>query len=111
MSAGKYRHHVTVMGPAGSRGTRGEVQGQPVTVLKDWPCSITPLGGSETDEAGGTNPQMNYQIEGYGSRLHPFFPSDWLVYQGRKLHIASIEDVNMNGTVLRIICGEEIKRG
>lgn len=99
------------MRPTEARGTRNQPQGQPTTIIENWPCSITPLGGSESDEAGGTNAQMTYQVEGYGDPRRPIYPKDYLLFGKRVLHISSVEDVDMNGQHLILTCGEEIQRG
>lgn len=112
LRAGTLRHHVNVMRPAEATGTRGETRGEPQLLIKDWPCSITPTGGGETDETGGVLAQAAYVVEGYGNPSKPIMPKDYLLLNGtRVLHIAYVEDVDMNGLHLRLMCGEEMQRG
>lgn len=105
------RHVVNVMRPTGARGSRGQPEGKADTIIANWQCSITPLGGSESDEASGTMAQMTYQVEGYGDPSKPIMPKDFLMFGTRKLHVSTVEDVNMNGQHLILTCGEELQRG
>lgn len=106
MRSGKLIHRVTVMGPPGSRGTRGEVQGQPVVVLKDWPCSIETLSGTKTEQAHQLFAEATHKVKGYASKLHPFKQRDWLLFQGRKLFIGFINDLDMKGIEYELLVAE-----
>ena len=103
------RHVVNVMRPPeGTEGTRGEAEGAPTILIKNWPCSITPTGGSESDLSGGTYADRGYVVSGRGDPKRPIAENDYLMFGERRLDISSVLDVGMNGEELELTCSERI---
>lgn len=111
------RHVVNVMRPTTAHNDGGQLQGQPETLVKNWPCSIDPLSGSEAIRVHANFPEATLKVEGYGDPAKPLRRTDWLEMPGlgtdesgkpviRKLFISDIQDRNQNGIHLTLICGE-----
>jgi hypothetical protein len=104
----KKRHVVTVMRPATSDGTLGETQGQPAVIYTNWPCSIKPLNGTESQDVRQTGASRTFEIEGYTDPKKPIKETDYLKFGERTLHIAYIDDPMQNGVQVRLVCGENL---
>ncbi len=100
------RHVVKVMRPTKNEGSLGELQGNPEVICNQWPCSIDALSGNEQERARQNGVTATYKIEGYGNPDKPFKETDWLELGERKFNIANIEDVQLNGVKLKLLCGE-----
>ena len=107
LRAGELKHAVDVMRPAtGPKSSRGLPHGNATTVIKNWPCKITPTGGSESDSAGGPASDRTYEVEGYTDPKNPIRSTDFLVYCGRRFDIAGVFYPEMNGQIVSLTCGE-----
>ena len=102
------RHFVDVMRPGQAHGTRKEVQGKAETIIKNWPCAIESTGSGESELAGGVVATATYQVNGYADPLRPIKSRDYLLFNGRKLFVSSVEDVRMDGVEVALTCGEEL---
>lgn len=100
------RHRVNVMRPTKATGSLGERQGQDETVCENWPCSITTLSGKEQETARQNGADAQYSIEGYGDPKWKDLEKCYLQFGERRFHIAFVDDEQMNGVKLRLLCGE-----
>ena len=103
------RHRVNVMRPTEAQGTRGQAQGNPELILKDWPCSIETLSGREIEQARTVFAEATHRVEGYGDPAQRFKERDHLTGGSigkRTLHIGFINDKQQNGIELSLLCGE-----
>ena len=97
-----------VMRPSRQGHSRGEEVGKDTVLIREWPCKVTTTGGSEVDQAGSTFADMTYQAEGYQDPGNPIKPKDYLLFRGRRLNIAAVEDPRMNGEYVILTCGEQV---
>lgn len=107
-------HVVNVMRPPKAHGTLGQTQGQPETIIRNWPCSIENLSGRELELARSTFAAATLKVEGYGDPRKPIEARDYLELasltpgkQPRKLFVGFVDDKMQNGIELSLICGEE----
>lgn len=103
------RHIVNVMRPTGAVGSLGELQGQPTLVLKEWPCEIKTLSGKEQEAARQNGADAQFSAEGYGPLPTDAIEQCYLTggtLGKRKLNVAFVDDKNLNGINLRLLCGE-----
>jgi len=103
------RHVVNVLRPTEAEGTRGQSQGQPDTICKEWPCSIETLSGREVVQARTIFAEATHKVEGYGDPGNRFKERDYLTGGSigtRKLAIGFINDIQQNGVQLSLLCGE-----
>jgi hypothetical protein len=103
------RHVVDVMRPPKAKGDYDETQGQPTTVCKEWPCSIKTLSGKEQEQARQNGADARFEVEGYGDPKWTDLEHCYLTggtLRDRKLHIEFVDDENLNGINLRLLCGE-----
>jgi len=103
---GVKRHIVDVMRPTKNSGTLGETQGQPEVVIKNWPCSIVTLSGSEAESARQNTSGATLEVRGYGDPNNPIDEDCFLKFGNRNLTIVAINDEDQNGIKLRLMCGE-----
>lgn len=102
------RHVVNVMRPTKATGTLGELQGQPEIVCEKWPCSIKPISGNESESARQNAPGATFAVEGYGDPKWKDLEQCYLTGGSigeRRLNIAFVDDENLNGVKLRLLCG------
>ena len=104
-------HVVDVMRPAASPlGSRGQPKGQDAILFKDWQCEVTWTGTSEGEQSGGEFAEASYEVTAEGCDPDkPILPSDYLLFRGKRLNIASITDTQMNGRELILTCGEHLE--
>lgn len=103
------RHIVNVMRPTEAKGSLGQKQGQDKPLCKDWPCNIKTLSGKEQESARTTAPDAQYEVEGYGDPTWTNLEKCYLTggtLRERVLNIAFVDDKNLNGVNLRLLCGE-----
>lgn len=103
------RHVVNVMRPTEAVGDLGELQGQPVVVCKDWPCSIKTMSGKEQETARQNGADAQYSVEGYGDPKWTNLEQCYLTGHTlgeRRLNIAFVDDEHLNGERLTLFCGE-----
>ncbi len=103
------RHVVNVMRPTDAEGTRGQSQGTPEQILKQWPCSIETMSGREIEQARTVFAEATHKVEGYGNPGNRFKERDYLTGGSigeRKLAIGFINDKQQNGVELSLLCGE-----
>lgn len=101
-----HRHRVDVMRPTKAEGDYGEKQGTPITVCRDWPCSIKTLSGTEHESARQVGADAQFEVEGYGDPKWTDLEQCYLLFGKRKLNIEFVDDENQNGLKLRLLCGE-----
>lgn len=105
------RHIVNVMRPTEAVGSRGQPQGQPELILKEWPCSIDTLSGNKAAQARTVFAEARHSVKGYGNPDKPFKERDYLtggVLGSRELFIGSIDygrSQNQTGQI-ELLCGE-----
>lgn len=97
-----------VMRPAKNVQSRGEEKGKDTVVIGAWPCTITPTGGSEVDQAGSTFADATYQAEGWQDPTNRIKPKDYILLEGRRLDISFVDDRRMNGEYVVLTCGEQV---
>jgi hypothetical protein len=103
------RHLVNVMRPTGAEGDLGERRGQPICVRREVPCSIETLTGREIDQARTILSDAIYKVEFYADPSKVVTQNDFLTggtLGKRELHIGYVNDVNMQGLKLELLCGE-----
>ena len=111
MRAGDLRHVCDVMRPAETKNSRGQERGKPETLVRDWPCSITPFGSSEVEVGGSVFANATFEISGYGDPSIRFAEKDYLILKdgsNRRFDISGINDVDQNGRELILTCGERV---
>jgi hypothetical protein len=109
LRGGDLKFQCDVMRPATSVHSRGEEKGKDAILYPNWPCSITPTGGTEGEQAGSTYADMTYQVEGYQDPNKRIQPKDYLLFQGRRLNISVVDDPEMNGLIAVLTCGEQVQ--
>lgn len=107
MRAGDLRQRVNVMRPTKTEGTVGQTQGNPETIIRNWPCSIEALSGRELELARSTFAAATLKVEGYGDPKKPIKETDYLEFGERKLYVGFVNDQDQNGVELSLVCGEE----
>ena len=103
------RHVVNVMRPTEAEGTRGQSQGTPKQIMKDWRCSIETLSGREVEQAHTVFAEATHKVEGYGDPKNRFKQRDYLTGGSigeRVLAVGSINDKQQNSVELSLLCGE-----
>lgn len=103
------KHVVNIMRPPKAAGSLGESQGQPTTVCKEWPCSISTLSGKEQETARQTGADAQFRVDGYGDPNWTDLEQCYLTggtIGKRRLDIEFVDDENLNGINLRLFCGE-----
>lgn len=100
------RHIVNVMRPTKSKGTLGETQGEPEVVMRNVPCSIKTLTGTEQERARQNGVTATYKVEMYGDPSKPIDEKCFLQMGTRTLNVSQVEDVAFNGVQLVLLCGE-----
>ncbi len=103
------RHVVTVMRPPEATDSRGQTQGNPETIINEWPCSIETLNGREVVQARTVFAEAELKVEGYGNPEKRFKERDYLTggsIGSRVLNIGFINDKQQNGVKLSLLCGE-----
>jgi head-tail adaptor len=108
MRAGDLRHVVTVMRPTLATGTLGQTQGNPLTIYEQWPCSMKTIGGSESVQGQQVSGSRTLEIEGYTDPRKPIVERDYLKFGSRTLHVSFVDDIDQNGTKVRLVCGENL---
>jgi hypothetical protein len=99
-----FRHTADIYRPTEALNTRGGQEGQPVLLVGDWPCEVTPTGGTEVEQAGGTFADATYEVAG----RHPGIevkPRDYLLWNKRRLEISSIVEPQRLGSPMVLTCG------
>jgi head-tail adaptor len=100
------RHIVDVMRPTKAKGSLGETQGTPITVCKNWPCSIKTLSGKEQESARQVGADAQFEVEGYGDPGWTELEQCYLQFGERRLNIEFVDDEQQNGQKLKLLCGE-----
>ena len=111
LRAGELDQIVTVFGPTEAIDTVGAARGQPTVIHEKWPCSIKPLSGQESEAVRQVGESRTFEVEGYADPRKPFNATYWLSKGSlgeRKLNIAFVDDQMQNGTVVRLVCGENL---
>ena len=98
------RHVVNVMRPTKSKGSLGQSQGEPETIIQNVPCSIETLSGNEQEAARQNGVTATYMVKLTG-------PMDidekcYLTLGSRQFNIAHVADTNLNGIDLVLLCAE-----
>lgn len=99
-------HRVNVMRPTKHVGGLGETQGTPEVVCNGWQCSIRTLSGKEQESARQTGADAQYEVEGHGDPKWTDLEECYLQFGERRLNIEFIDDEQLNGIKLRLLCGE-----
>jgi head-tail adaptor len=94
------------MQPPGTQGDYGEEKGQEQVYLRNWPCSIEPLPGRESETANQTHGIRLYRVMLDGDPAKPITSAHWLRIGNRRLEIGDAQDIRQNGEVYELICGE-----
>ena len=105
----KHPHVVNVMRPSSAEGSRGQIQGRPEVIIKNWPCLVTDISGKEIVQARTVFSEATMKVDGYGDPNKPFAERDYLTGGSigtRMLNIGTISDKNQNGVELSLLCGE-----
>lgn len=100
------RHIVNVMRPTKVQGSLGEQQGQPQVICSNWPCSIKPASGNESEANGQNTATAQFEVEGYGDPSWTDLEECYLQLGSRTLSIQFVDDEDQNGIKLRLLCGE-----
>lgn len=109
LKAGDLDQLVTVMRPAEAQGTRGQPQGQPTTIIQQWPCSIETVSGNKAVQARTVFAEATHKVGGYGNPQKRVKERDYLTggsLGDRKLYIGFINDIHQNGVELELLCSE-----
>jgi hypothetical protein len=102
------KHHVVVKRPTKALDARGQLQGQDETIMADWPCSIEPLSGNKAAQARTLVPTVTHRLDGPGNPKKRFKEKDYIQVYGRRFDIEFINDKQMNGIELSLLCTEVI---
>ena len=102
------RHVVTVMRPTEAVGTLGQAQGQDQTIYQQWQCSIKTVGGSESVQGQQVSGSRTLEVEGYTDPRKPIKTEDYLKFGSRTLSVSFVDDIDQNGTKVRLLCGESL---
>lgn len=106
--AGELRYRVTVKRPReGNQGSRGEKQGDALTIYANWPCSIDTLSGSEVEKARQMFASATVQIKGYTDPQKPIKEYDFIVFGSRVFNVGFVNDVDQLGLQAELLCGEK----
>jgi hypothetical protein len=111
LRAGDLDQLVMVMGPTEATDTVGALQGMPATIYERFACSIKPLSGQESEAVRQVAAARTFEVEGYTDPKKPMKETYWLTKGSlgeRKLNIAFVDDQMQNGTVVRLVCGENV---
>lgn len=109
MNSRKMRYSVNVLRPplATTLDSRGQLSGNPVTVARNVPCEVETLRGNELIQAHQQFPTATHRVTMYRNSRMPVNEEHWLTFQGRRLNIAGIDDLQENGRLLVLLCGED----
>lgn len=99
--------------PPDSKGDDGQPRGVGGIVLREVPLlDFKTIGSSEPDYAGQQQAISLHSFRIYADPNKPIRHVDYLTggtLGSRRLNIREIDDVKQNGTLLALICGEEVK--
>ncbi len=103
------RHVVTVMRPSEATDSRGQTQGNPETIISEWPCSIETLNGREVVQARTVFATVTHRVTDlYLDPTKRLKAKDYLMLNGRRLNIEFPNDTQQNGVRWEALCNEQV---
>lgn len=110
MIAGKLRHSADVLRSRKALDARGQPTGGEESILVAVPCSLRELSGREFEQAHKIYADATVIVEMYGDPKKPVTAKDVLLVNGnRRLNVGHVNDLQQNGLMLSLLCGEDRK--
>lgn len=108
LRAGDLRHYVNVLLGPDATDDHGQAVGLDTVYIKDVPCSIETLSGRESEIARQQYAEATHLVKCYGDPARPIREHMRLRFGARLIEIGFVKDVNQNGEVLELLCGEVV---
>jgi len=106
------RHVVTIWRPSTTLNSRGQISGDPSSVMADVPADVEQLAGLELIRANKVWAEARYRVRLLADPNSPITPKDYLTVvtaTGEKtLHIGAVIDKDQTGTSLELLCKEHV---
>lgn len=105
---GRKRHIVSILLPSTELDGRGQITGDPTTVLEDVPCSIEQLAGLELIRAQKIFAEATHRVRMFGDPDHPLSSQHYLLFGTRQLNIGAVIDADNIGVEIELLCKEAL---